>query len=621
VPGLVGKTLGRYKIVDLLGAGGMGEVYRARDTQLSRPVAVKVISDRVAQGRKAIDRFEREAKTVAQLSHPNILEIHDFGRDDGVVYAVTELLEGKDLRDRMRGSMLPLSKALEIGVEVANGLAAAHSKGIVHRDIKPENIFITSTGQVKILDFGIAGLKAGAAPEKVETGAHTESLTLTGDVLGTVGYMSPEQVRGEKVDARSDIFALGCLLYEVLTGQRAFQGETSQDTAMAILNRDPDPIADHRPDIPHGIEVVARRCLEKQPDERFESARDVAFALQAITEIGRAPSTSKLDLLRRTKRRRVIVGLAIALAAILGLVATSYPVWRAPPLLPESKHLAVLPFSVIGEDPELQESAAGLTRVVASGLSLIEQGSRDLFWVVPAHEAENRGADSVEGANRIFGATIALSGQLQRSGDRLRLDLDAVDAATGRSLRRLSIEDSVSNLSSFQEEPVLQTCEMLDIPVAPETRERLATATTTMPEGFESYLRGIGLFAAAEGLDDLNRAIGQFENATALDPLFATGRVALGQAYLRKHEFSGEEEWIDRAEAEAVQAAKDSRWPEDAYHLLADVRTAEGRMQAAIESLVPACDFPSPRILARALPAGEALSQTGRVRGSGHQFR
>jgi serine/threonine-protein kinase len=585
VPSLVGKTLGRYEIVALLGAGGMGEVYRARDTQLSRPVAIKVISAKVTQSKKAIDRFEREAKTVAQLSHPNILEIHDFGREDGVVYAVTELLEGQDLRDRMRGSMLPLSKALEIGVAVANGLAAAHSKGIIHRDIKPENIFVTSTGQVKILDFGIAGLKGGAPLEDVDLEARTESLTLTGDVVGTMGYMSPEQIRGEKADPRSDIFALGCLLYEVLTGNRAFRGETSHDTMRAILNRDPDPIADYRPDVPAGIDIVVRRCLEKEPDERFESARDVAFALQATTDIGRSQNAVRIDQLRRLKRRRGFAGVAVTLTAAIVLVTLSYQKWRAPPLLPESKHLAVLPFSVVGDEPQLQESAAGLTEVVVSGLSLIEQGSRDAFWVVPIHEAERRGADTAADANRIFGATIALSGKLRRSGDKLRLDLDAIDAANGRSLRRLSIEDSVSNLSSFQEKPVLQICEMLEIPVNPDVRDRLASTATTMPEGFEAYLRALGILAATEEEGDLDRAIGLLETATMLDPLFASGRVALGQAYLRKHELSGNQEWIGRAEAQASQAAKDSRWPEAAYDLLADIQTAEGRMEATIESL------------------------------------
>ena len=620
MPGLVGKTLGRYEIVDLLGAGGMGEVYRAKDTRLSRPVAIKVITAKATQSQRAIDRFEREAKTVAQLSHPNILDIHDFGRDDGVVYAVTELLEGEDLRDRMRGSMLPLSKALEIGAAVANGLAAAHSKGIVHRDIKPENIFVTSTGQVKILDFGIAGLKAGAAPEVVETGAHTEALTLTGDVLGTVGYMSPEQVRGEKVDPRSDIFALGCLLYEVLTGHRAFQGETSHDTMLAILNRDPDPIEAFRSDIPQGIEIVVRRCLEKQPDERFESARDVAFALQAISDIGRTPISAKLALLKRKKRRRTAASLAIVLLALVALGVLTSPIWRGRPPLPENKHLAVLPFTVVSDDPELRESAAGLTRVVVSGLSLIGQGVGDVFWVVPIHEAVNRGADTTEKAYRIFGATVTLEGKLQSVGELLRLDLRAFDTATGRSLRRLSIEDNASNVSSFQEETVIRICEMFEIPVTADARERLAATATTMSEGYRSYLRGVGVLADAEDENSLDRATRLLENATTLDPLFAAGRVSLGQAYLRKFELLGEKKWIDLAFDEATRAAKDSLQTENAHNLLADIHTEEGRLPEAVESLEMAARV-APDSAEAHLRLASAYQKTGRGEDSERHFQ
>jgi serine/threonine-protein kinase len=518
----------------------------------------------------------------------------------------------------MRGSQLPLSKALEIGVAVANGLAAAHSKGIVHRDIKPENVFVTSNGQVKILDFGIAGLK-GASQEGVDLEARTESLTLTGDVVGTVGYMSPEQVRGEKADPRSDIFAFGCLLYEILTGHRAFRGETSQDTMRAILNRDPDPIADYRSDIPPGIEIIVRRCLEKQPDERFESARDVAFALQAITDIGRSPNAIRQEELHRTKRRRVLAGLTAA-SAVLALAAISYQVVRAPPRLPEDKHLVMLPFSVNDHDTQLQESAAGLTRIVASGLSLVEQGNRDIFWLVPMDEAKIQGADSVESANRIFGATIVLKGRLRRIGNHLRLDLDAFDGTTGRRLRSLSIEDSVSNLSSFQEEPVLQICDMLGIPVTPEARERIAAGTTTMPEGFRAHLRALGILAAAEDEDDVDRAIGLLETAITLDPLFASGRVTLGRAFLRKHELTGEQEWIDRARAESDQAVEDSRWPEDAHLLLADLYTAEGKTQMAIESLEKAARV-DPENAEAHLTLAVAYQRAGRGEDSERHFK
>ena len=241
--GLAGRTLGRYEIINLLGSGGMGEVYRARDTSLGRLVAIKVMGERVTSSKRSIERFKREAKTVAHLSHPNILEIHDFGQEGDTLFAVTELLEGGDLRARMRGSRLPVSKAVEIGTAVAHGLAAAHDRGIVHRDIKPENVFVTATGQAKILDFGLAGLKEATAGESAEMAPAATTQTLTGQVLGTAGYMSPEQVRGETLDGRSDIFSLGCVLYEMLAGRRAFRADNARDVMLAVMNADPEPIA------------------------------------------------------------------------------------------------------------------------------------------------------------------------------------------------------------------------------------------------------------------------------------------------------------------------------------------------------------------------------------------
>jgi Tol biopolymer transport system component len=325
---LVGRRLGRYEIVKLLGAGGMGEVYRARDTQLGRQVAVKVLGAKASGDASRLARFEREAHAVALLSHPNILDIHDFGVDSGVAYAVTELLEGHNLRDRMRGSPLPLSKALEIGRAVANGLASAHAQGIVHRDVKPENIFITSTGQVKILDFGIARLKGDPGAESAGADATTATETGIGQVIGTVGYMSPEQVRGLPVGPRSDIFSLGCVLYEMVTGRRAFHAETPADTMLAILDRDPPAMATARPDVPAALSLVVSRCLEKQPDERFESARDVAFALQAVSLTAETVGTGRRGWTRLGSRAIRIRAIALGGVGVAAL-ATLAVVWLA----------------------------------------------------------------------------------------------------------------------------------------------------------------------------------------------------------------------------------------------------------------------------------------------------
>jgi eukaryotic-like serine/threonine-protein kinase len=312
-----GTRLGPYEILAPLGAGGMGEVYKARDTRLDRDVAIKVLPQSLARDASALARFEREAKAVAALSHPNILAVHDFGSSGETTYAVMELLEGESLRQRLAEGALPPRKALEIAREIALGLAAAHDKGIVHRDLKPENLFITKEGRVKILDFGLA--RQLGFSESGDTHSPTAAPgTEPGTVLGTVGYMAPEQLRGRPADQRSDIFSFGAVLYEMLSGRRAFRGETAIETMNAILKEDPPEISASGKAIPPGLERIVSHCLEKKPDERFQSARDLAFDLgsqsAASAATGAAPT---IPAPSRLRRRLVfsLVGLAgLALA-------------------------------------------------------------------------------------------------------------------------------------------------------------------------------------------------------------------------------------------------------------------------------------------------------------------
>jgi serine/threonine protein kinase/Tol biopolymer transport system component len=288
----VGTRLGSYEILAPLGAGGMGEVYRARDARLDREVAVKLLPAALAGDPDRLARFEREAKAVAALSHPNILAIHDFGSDGASSYAVTELLTGQTLRERLEEGPLTVSKAVALAIQVANGLAAAHDKGIVHRDLKPDNVMILPGDHVKILDFGLVKLTPGsgaAAGGAGEAGTMTQG-TEAGVVLGTMGYMSPEQVRGLPVDARSDIFSLGALVYEMLSGRRAFRGDSSADTMSAVLREEPSDLAGEVRDLPLGLERILRRCLEKRPEGRFRSAHDLALALEAISTVSRVES-------------------------------------------------------------------------------------------------------------------------------------------------------------------------------------------------------------------------------------------------------------------------------------------------------------------------------------------
>src|SRR6266704_3337067 len=279
-----GTKLGPYEIIAPLGAGGMGEVYRARDTRLGRDVAVKVLPSSFSADADRLRRFEQEACAAGALNHPNILIVHDIGTHDGSPYVVSELLEGETLRQRISGATLPQRKVIDYALQIAHGLAAAHEKGIVHRDLKPDNLFITKDGRVKILDFGLAKLTGTADGDLSQTSIPTRRVdTEPGKVMGTVGYMSPEQVRGRAADARSDIFSFGAILYEMLSGKRAFHGESAVETMSAILREDPPDLSVTNQSISPGLERIVRHCLEKNPEQRFHSAHDLAFDLEALS--------------------------------------------------------------------------------------------------------------------------------------------------------------------------------------------------------------------------------------------------------------------------------------------------------------------------------------------------
>src|SRR5262245_51989023 len=336
----VGTRLGPYEILAKLGEGGMGEVFRARDTRLDRDVALKVLPSAIAQDAERLQRFDQEARATAALNHPNILVVHDIGADRAIPYVVSELLEGQTLRQLLQAGALPSRKATDYAVQVANGLAAAHDRGIVHRDLKPENVFVTKDGRAKILDFGLAKLVPAAAAGATQT---TAMQTDPGTVLGTAGYMSPEQLRGEEVDARSDIFSLGAMLYEMYTGRRAFAGRSAVETMSAILREEPAELGSSVKGVSPAIERVVRRCLEKNPLERFQSARDVTFALEAVSTatstaheaMTAAPAPSG----RRVGLGAAIAGIVVASAFVAGGTYLAVRRLTPPPLQPTIKQL------------------------------------------------------------------------------------------------------------------------------------------------------------------------------------------------------------------------------------------------------------------------------------------
>ncbi len=312
-----GTKLGPYEIVSLLGAGGMGEVYRARDSRLKRDVAIKILPQALSLDADRLRRFEQEALATAALNHPNILAVFDIGTNEGSPYVVSELLEGETLRERLRSGAVAVRKTLDYALQIAHGLAAAHEKGIIHRDLKPENLFLTKDGRVKILDFGLAKLT------QTESGAHTSLPTMThateaGVVMGTAGYMSPEQVRGVALDARSDIFAFGAILYEMISGKRAFHRDTAADTMSAILKEDPADLSETNRNVSPALERIVQHCLEKNPEQRFHSASDIAFDLEHLTGVsGTSASVATMESARPRSRLRVLIAGSVGMALLM----------------------------------------------------------------------------------------------------------------------------------------------------------------------------------------------------------------------------------------------------------------------------------------------------------------
>ena len=507
-----GTHLGPYEIVAPLGAGGMGEVYKARDTRLGRDVAIKVLPPEFAADPERLRRFEQEARAVAALDHPNILAIHDVGTHEGAPFIVTELLEGETLRDRLKAGGLTVSKAMEAAVQIAQGLAAAHEKGIIHRDLKPANVFIARDGRVKILDFGIAKLVAPTSAEELAKEATVVEATEAGTVLGTVGYMSPEQVRGEVVDARSDLFALGVLIYEMLTGRQAFHGRTPADTLSAILKEDPPDLEAIVRKTSPGLLLVLKRCLEKRKEDRFSSTQDVAFALQALAH----PSS-------------------------LGPEAES-----------GEQSIVVLPFENLSPDPDNAYFADGLTEELIADLSKVKA----LRVISRTSAMQFKGkAKGIPEIARELKVGHALEGSVRRAGNSVRITAQLIEAATDRHLWAEKYTGTLDNIFELQEAISRRIVEALKGTLTQDDERRLATHATTDPRVYEVWLRARqeAYRLSQEGVEEAIRLTGHaLETFGDHALLHAADGIFHSLAY--DFGFSHNEETLIRVEASATRA-------------------------------------------------------------------
>jgi len=519
-----GTRLGPYEILSPLGAGGMGEVYRARDKKLDRDVAIKVLPQSVASDPETLVRFEREAKAVAALSHPNILAIHDFGTHNGIAYAVMELLEGETLRDKLDAAAIPPRQAVDYALQTVKGLSAAHEKGIVHRDLKPENLFVTKDGNLKILDFGLAKWVDPVVAVQ-QTGAPTVSgHTEPGTVMGTLGYMSPEQVKGFPIDHRSDIFSFGTILYEMLYGQRPFSRHTAVETMTAILRDEPPELSVSGRNISPALDHIVRHCLEKDRDRRFRSAHDIAFAL---SEASGPTITSSAQLAARSmgKRKILIAAVAIFFLAVVGAFLRQRS-HQGPSVAGRVKRVAVLPFENLGS-PEDDYFADGIADEIRGkltslpGVQVIARGSS-----TPYKKTTKTPKRIAEELNVSYLLTATVRWEKSGGASRVHLSPELVDVSrpdAPTSKWQQPFDAALTDVFQVQSDIASRVAQALGVALGTGEEQRLSEKPTQNLAAYDAFLKGeeASNYMARNDPPSLRKALGFYEQAVALDPAFA----------------------------------------------------------------------------------------------------
>jgi TolB-like protein/tetratricopeptide (TPR) repeat protein len=514
----------------------MGEVYKARDTRLGRDVAIKVLPAEVAGDADRLLRFEREARAASALNHPNILTVHDVGNEAGVSFLVTELLHGKSLRESLSGGPLPVRRVVEIATQVAHGLAAAHEKGIVHRDLKPENIFLPGNGPAKILDFGLARWEVRGAGTTSEAPTMAES-TAAGVMLGTVGYMAPEQVRGERADARSDIFAFGCVLHEMLGGRNPFRRESAIESFHAILKEEP-PSFDSAAPVPPALEQIVRHCLEKAPERRFQSASDLAFALEQAIPAPPPPPAFRppVSPANRTGRRFPVPALLGAGAALLAILLFVFDAGGLRNRLRGAgsggtiDSLAVLPLANFSGDPTQEFFADGMTEALIAELAKI----RALKVISRTSVMQYKGAKRpLPDIARELGVRGVVEGSVVREGGSVRITVQLIDAPQDRHVWSESYTRESRDVLRLQAEVAQAIAAAVRVAVTPEERERLTAARPVDPEAHRLVLEAVDLIRrGSTQLDAQKRISALLDRSVSLAPDFARAHALLaGQRY------------------------------------------------------------------------------------------
>ncbi len=566
-PLLLAKTIGHYQIISLLGKGGMGEVYRARDTKLDRAVALKILPEEMSADGERMRRFVREAKAASALNHPNVAHIYEIGEAEGVNFIAMEYVEGQTLAAKINGQPLEVSEIVEIGSQIADALDEAHGKGITHRDIKPANVMLNERGQVKVLDFGLAKIARPASPD-LASDISTLPKTASGVVMGTVPYMSPEQALGRDVDQRSDLFSLGVVLYEMATGRLPFAGANTVETLDRILHAEPEAIGRFNTDAPVELERIVRKCLEKERERRYQSARELLVDLKNQQRDSQSSAKTATPVVTPNRSRRwLLITLAVTLLALSG-VALYLLLSRAQPKGQAIKSLAVLPLENLSADPAQEYFADGMTEALISNLSQV----RALRVISRTSVMRFKGSRKpLAEIARELNVEAVIEGSVQRDGGRVKVTARLIRAADENLLRSFDYERELADVLKLQSEVARAVTNEIRIQVTAEERTRLASARRVNPEAHEAYLLG-RYHLRRQDEADLKLAIGHFERATQLDANYAAAWAGLSIAWLQRGLFGATP--FREVEQPARQAAVKA--------LAADTNSAEGYTALAI---------------------------------------
>jgi serine/threonine-protein kinase len=580
---LVGKSLGRYQILALLGRGGMGEVYRAKDATLGRDVAIKVLPADYACDPEKLQRFEQEARAASALNHPNIITIHEIGRADGIHFIVSEFIEGETLRRRGAREQLALDDILDLAIQIVGALNAAHEAGILHRDIKPENIMVRPDGLAKVLDFGLAKLIERPSLTTFDTNATTIRFkTEPGVIMGTMAYMSPEQVRGQVVDARADIFSLGVVLYEMTSGISPFARETAADVIASILEKDPPPLAQLRPDISEGFDRVVRKALCKNREERYQAVNDLLSDLKNLgsDDPAVAARTAKKDRLinriihrrhRRHRRHRLLIAAMIPVALIAAIIGVGYLGENHQ----EKKSIAVLPFinaaGGVGAagNQEIDDLADGITETLINDLSQLSN-----LKVRPRNSVFRYKRPDFDplAAGRELDVETVLTGQVGLRGDQFTISLELIDVYENRQLWGKSYRGRFADLRLTQSRIAREVTESLRLRLSPGEQQQIDKRHTDNPAAWQLYMLGRTHWNKRTG-EGNRKAIELFNQSIDLDPAFALAHAGLADCYVLGGSYQlPAHEVMSRARAAALQALKLDESLAHAHTSLAQVK-------------------------------------------------